>query len=231
VNRTDRLYALVEELRAVAPRPRSASWLAKRFEVSARTIERDLDALRQAGVPIWTETGRTGGYTLDRDRTLAPLALTADEAVAIAIALRSVAESPFAETARSASLKVLAGLPEDVRRTEQLLAADVYRVGREPEQPNHPELLAAVTERRVVHVKYTDPSGQHTERDVEPLGLLWGSPNWYLLAWCRLRQAIRGFQLGRITELSVLDELAADRRRELAQELRRLDAAPATEDR
>jgi predicted DNA-binding transcriptional regulator YafY len=61
MNRTDRLYALVEELRVVSPRSRSATWLATRFEVSVRTIERDLDALRETGVPIWAEPGRTGG--------------------------------------------------------------------------------------------------------------------------------------------------------------------------
>ena len=62
MNRTDRLYALVEEMRAVAPRPRSARWLAGRFEVSVRTVERDISALQQSGVPIYAESGRTGGY-------------------------------------------------------------------------------------------------------------------------------------------------------------------------
>ena len=59
VNRTDRLYALVEELRAVAPRPRSARRLAGHFEVSVRTVERDISALQQSGVPIYAEPGRT----------------------------------------------------------------------------------------------------------------------------------------------------------------------------
>ena len=63
MNRIDRLYALVEELRAAGPRGRTARQLAGRFEVSVRTIERDLSALGQAGVPLATKQGRTGGYT------------------------------------------------------------------------------------------------------------------------------------------------------------------------
>jgi predicted DNA-binding transcriptional regulator YafY len=87
VNRTDRLYALVEQLRAVSPRPRSARWLADTFEVSTRTIERDIAALQQSGVPIWAEPGRTGGYVLDRAHSLPPLNFTPQEAAAIAVAL------------------------------------------------------------------------------------------------------------------------------------------------
>jgi hypothetical protein len=66
MNRIDRLYALVEELRAAGPRGRTARQLAEHFELSVRTIERDLSALGQAGVPLATKQGRTGGYTLDR---------------------------------------------------------------------------------------------------------------------------------------------------------------------
>lgn len=60
MNRIDRLYALVEELRAAGPRGRTARRLAEHFEVSVRTIERDLSALGQAGVPLATKQGRTG---------------------------------------------------------------------------------------------------------------------------------------------------------------------------
>jgi predicted DNA-binding transcriptional regulator YafY len=72
VNRTDRLYALVEELRARAPRLMRASELAERFEVTTRTIERDLLALQEAGVPIWAQPGPGGGYGLNADTSLPP---------------------------------------------------------------------------------------------------------------------------------------------------------------
>ncbi len=108
MNRTDRLYALVEELRAVAPRPRSARQLAERYEVSTRTIERDILALQESGVPIYAETGRRGGYAIDKALTLPPLNFTAAEMVAIAVALAREESTPFAAATRSALRKVLA---------------------------------------------------------------------------------------------------------------------------
>src|SRR5215469_16915940 len=111
VNRTDRLYALVEELRAGAPRPRSARQLARRYEVSTRTIERDILALQDAGVPVYAETGRHGGYVIDKALTLPPVNFTAAEMVAIAVSLAEAERTPFAFAARSALRKVLAAAP------------------------------------------------------------------------------------------------------------------------
>jgi len=231
VNRTDRLYALVEELRAVAPRPRSAPWLARRFEVSVRTVERDLDALRQSGLPIRSEAGRAGGYSLDRDRTLPPVALTAAEALAISVALRAAASTAFAAAARRAGQKVLAVLPADAREREEALARRVYRVG-----DHLPDGSAGVSEAvvealisgRVLRLTYSDRVGAVTTRAVEPLGLLWGPQGWYLAAWCRLRSAVRGFQLDRITSLEPSGERVAPRESHWMAELRRLDAEPFT---
>src|SRR3954470_7636959 len=87
MNRIDRLYALVEELRAAGSRGRTARRLADHFEVSVRTIERDLSALGQAGVPLATKQGRAGGYALDRSMSLPPLNFTPGEAAAVAVAL------------------------------------------------------------------------------------------------------------------------------------------------
>jgi biotin operon repressor len=129
VNRTDRLYALVEELRAVAPRPRSARWLATRFEVSARTIERDISALQQSGVSVWAESGRAGGYCLDKERTLPPVNFTPGEAMALAVALRHVAGTPFGQDGAAALRKVLAAMRKDDAEAARDLAGRVYLVG------------------------------------------------------------------------------------------------------
>jgi predicted DNA-binding transcriptional regulator YafY len=231
VNRTDRLYALVEELRAVAPRPRSASWLARRFEVSVRTVERDLDALRQSGVPIISDTGRTGGYSLDRDRTLPPVTLTPGEALAISLALRTARDSPFVAAAHRAGQKVLAVLPADVRRREEALARRVHKVGDHPPAGNTAVgdvLGEAMVSGRVLHIAYTDRAGVVTTRDVEPFGLLWGPRGWYLAGWCRLRSAVRGFQLDQIASAELSDERVTPREPQWTAELARLDAHPFT---
>ena len=82
MNRTDRLYALVEELRARSPRVVRSAELAERFNVTTRTIERDLHALQEACVPIWAQPGPGGGYGIIAETTLPPLNLTPAEAAA-----------------------------------------------------------------------------------------------------------------------------------------------------
>src|ERR1700754_4136008 len=109
MNRTDRLYALVEELRARAPRLVRVHELAERFEVSTRTVERDLLALQEAGVPIWAQPGPGGGFGVNVEATLPPLNLTAAEAAAIATALAATRAMPFVEAGHSA-LRKLSGI-------------------------------------------------------------------------------------------------------------------------
>ena len=80
----------------MAPRPRSARQLAGRYEVSTRTIERDILALQESGVPVYAVTGRRGGYVIDKARTLPPLNFTAAEMVAVAVSLAGAQATPFA---------------------------------------------------------------------------------------------------------------------------------------
>lgn len=214
----------------MSPRPRTAAWLAERFEISTRTIERDLTALRESGVAIRGGVGRAGGYFLDRDRTLPPVTLTATEALAISVALRSVSDSPFSASARIAAQKVLAVLPADVRRREESLAARVHTLG-EDKSPRasariNDTVTQAVATDRVVHLDYVSRDGARTSRDVEPLGLLWSPVGWYLAGWCRLRAGVRGFHLARIASATLTDEHAPAREVEFSAELDRIGAAP-----
>lgn len=212
MNRTDRLYALVEELRAIAPRPRSASWLAERFEISSRTVERDISALQQSGVPIWAEPGRTGGYCLDPVRSLPPINFTPDEAVALAIALRGLTGSPFRAPAASALRKLVSAMaPADADAAGAL--AERIHVLEPPEtgQPMRRELVDAVTSGRVVRMTYADRDGVTTAREVEPLGYVVRDSAWYLIAWCRTRDAIRAFRTDRILEATATAEVAEPR--------------------
>lgn len=198
MNRTDRLYALVEELRAVAPRLRSARWLAERFEVSSRTIERDLSALQQAGVPIWAEPGRAGGYAIDRAHTLAPLGFTVDEALAVTAALGTLASSPFAASAASALRKVGAVMGDDRLRVAGELAGRIHFLGDDDRPATVAGLDGALSSGRVLRIVYRDRAGAETLRDVEPLGFVGKGGDWYLVGWCRLRSGIRAFRGDRI---------------------------------
>lgn len=208
MNRTDRLYALVEELRAVSPRPRSARRLAERFEVSIRTVERDITALQQAGVPIWAEPGRTGGYVIDASATLGPAGFTLDEALAVLIGLGTLRNSPFRLAARTASKKMLAVMPsEDAARTTSL-ASRVHFLESEAEAEAVVPIAfaAALRADRVVRLHYQDSAGAESVRDVEPLGSIGKEGQWYLIAWCRLRDGVRAFRGDRMLSVEVTDE-------------------------
>jgi predicted DNA-binding transcriptional regulator YafY len=193
MNRTDRLYALTEELRAVSPRPRSGSWLARHFEVSVRTIERDVGALQDAGVPVLAESGRSGGYVLDPAWSLPLIAVTPREVLAVAVGVRALAGTAFQEPARSGLHRMLAALPRsELARLRLLMRPEVHRL------------------------EYHDESGVASVRDVEPLGLMGGAEHWYVIAWCRLRSAIRGFRLDRVVAVTPTGEPLPERRIALA---------------
>ncbi|NDU76376.1 WYL domain-containing protein [Actinomadura sp. DSM 109109] len=214
MNRTDRLYALVEELRARAPRRVSARELAARYEVSARTIERDIGALQQAGVPIYADVGRAGGYTLDKSRTLPPLNFTPAEAVALAITLSRAGGSPYSRAARTALHKIVTAMSADDSASARELARRVRFLTRDG--AGGPASVPAVLEeairtRRVVRLTYVDRAGAETERDVEPVSFTASADGWYLTAWCRMRGGSRIFRTDRVRRAALLEETAPER--------------------
>ena len=197
----------------MAPRPRSARWLAERFEVSVRTVERDISALQQSGVPIWAEPGRTGGYCLDKARTLPPVNLTPGEAVAMALALRGLEGTPFQSVAGTALRKLVATMQGADAAAARDLADRIHLLGGPGTvPPAMPRLVAdALHPRRVLRIGYADRAGAATRREIEPLGYVGSAAHWYLMAWCRLRDGVRAFRTDRITSVSVTAELAPPR--------------------
>jgi predicted DNA-binding transcriptional regulator YafY len=202
MNRIDRLYALAEELRAAGPRGRTARQLAARFEVSVRTIERDLSALGQAGVPLATKQGRTGGYSVDRSMSLPPLNFTAREAMAVAVALSRGNHVLFARDARTALQKIVAAMPQrdlDEARTAAAKVRLLVRPVPDPDGEIAEQIWRAVRDNQVLRIEYTDVGGVGTEREVEPQHVVVGPNGSYLTAWCHLRQEDRVFRMDRIT--------------------------------
>lgn len=210
MNRTDRLYAIVEELRAVAPRRRSARELAERFEVSVRTIERDIGALQQSGVPIYADIGRKGGYTLDKDMSLPPLNFTPAEAVAVAVALGKTRGTPFDPSGESALRKIVAAMSEREASAARALAKRIRLLEPADSPASGGSRITqviehAMTAHRVLRIAYQDAKGSGTERELEPIVVMGGAQGWYLIAWCRLRDAARCFRVDRIRSATMLD--------------------------
>ena len=209
MNRTDRLYAIVEELRAAGGSGRTAAWLSDRFEVASRTIKRDVSSLQEAGVPIWATAGPGGGYALDVAATLPPLMFSTAEATAIAVALGAQPDLPFAPDGHSALTKVLGAMTDEQRAEVEALGERVWvRRDEDPARSGSARVIDEAMRREVVVVlDYVDASGQTTERrPVEPMLFARTRGHWYLAAWCRRRRAGRWFRLDRISAAHLTTE-------------------------
>lgn len=224
VNRTDRLFAIREELRRAGRAGTTGARLARLFEVSERTIKRDISALQQAGAPVWAQSGPGGGYALDASASLPPVNFTPTQAVAMAVALATLPPgSPFAVDAAAARGKLWDTLGDRDRHRAQRLSARVWTrptppraegempdgVAAGPSSPS-PAVLRAVEQslgdERALALAYAGRDGAVTQRTVEPILLAHTGGRWYLVAWCRLRTAIRWFRLDRIAEAHVTAE-------------------------
>ncbi len=215
MNRTDRLYAVREELRRAGPQGRTAEQLAVTFEVSVRTVKRDISALQAGGFPVWARLGRGGGYAVDAAATLPPVNLTPAEVLGLAVALTGVRGQPFAAQARTALGKVLdVAAPADRERAERL-AGRVW-VDLADEQPTvDPRVRSAAEEalasRRVLHLRYHDAEGVESHRRVDPQILACARGYWYLVGYCHDRAAIRWFRLDRIATARLTRQPSVDR--------------------
>lgn len=169
MNRTARLYALVEDLRAVAPRPLTVAVLATRFEISTRTVQRDLQTLLETGVPVRSIPGRGGGWSIDPEMALPPVRLTADEASALITALAAVdASTPYVGAARTAAQKIAASMTGPASAAAQELAARIVTLPTRSDCEVRTAVEQALANNLVLRLSYTDATASWNRPDCSP---------------------------------------------------------------
>ena len=189
------VYHLLEKGRATAPE------LAEKFEVSVRTIYRDIDALSGAGIPIYAEAGRNGGIHLMDDFILDKAVFSKEEKQEILTALQSLNYTKNIQS--SQTLQKLSALFQ--LHSENWLEVDFSRWGNNGTDNEKFELLkAAVIQQKCVKITYANSCGTISERIVQPLKLSYKSMSWYLKAYCTEKQDYRIFKLTRMIQLEVL---------------------------
>ncbi|BBC37661.1 DeoR family transcriptional regulator [Streptomyces graminofaciens] len=200
-----RLLRLLSLLQA--HREWSGAQLADRLGVTPRTVRRDVDRLRELGYPVNASPGTGGGYQLGAGAELPPLLLDDDEAVAVAVGLRTAAGQGIegiGETSVRALAKLEQVLPGRLRRRVGALNAFTVPMMRGP-QPSAvdpavlTELANACRDAERLRFEYRDHSGAATRRTVEPHRLVCTERRWYLVAWDVDRADWRTFRVDRVT--------------------------------
>ncbi|ASJ73076.1 helix-turn-helix transcriptional regulator [Granulosicoccus antarcticus] len=243
MNRFDRVTSilLLLQTRSVL----TARFLAEHFQVTERTIYRDIRTLENAGVPIGAEAGV--GYFLEKGYRLPPVSFTLDEAASLLLGEKLLVSSLDASSLqdfKQALNKVRAVI--DSADTDYLSSLDTdlevfptgshFPIDAAHEENQEPgvsgaqgvahsgdrwlrECRGALVRRQVIEIGYASTgSDSHTARLIEPIGLFYYSWHWHLIAWCRLREAYRDFRLDRIQSFSLQSEQFARHSRLTLQE-------------
>ncbi|HEY2398365.1 MAG TPA: YafY family protein [Solirubrobacteraceae bacterium] len=178
--------------------------LADRLEVSGRTVRRDIERLRQLGYPVESLTGRAGGYRLRAGTAMPPLLLDDEEAIAIAVGLRTAARSSVSgieETAVRALVKLEQVLPSHLRRRVSALGSATVTLptpGPTVDAQHLTAIAAACRDSECIRFAYRRRDGTDSRREVEPASLVNHGRRWYLVAWDRRREDWRTFRVDRL---------------------------------
>lgn len=206
-NRLSRLTAILVQLQT--KKIVTASELASKFDVSKRTIYRDIKALEQSGVPVLTEEGK--GYTLMEGYKVPPVMFTEKQANALILAEQLVLknkDASFVKDYSEAIDKIKSILRYTIKDKANLLVERTQYdevINQERNSNNLSDLQNALTNYNLVKIQYINKDGTATERMIEPFALL-SSENWYLVAFCRLRKEFRFFRLDRIQRIEIKSE-------------------------
>ena len=191
-----------------------AADLADELGVSVRSLHRYMAGLDEMGIPVYSERGPYGGFSLVRGYKLPPLIFTAEESVVIALGAALVQEmwgKLYQQAASSALAKLDTLLPEAQRQEvawarRSLLSLGMQRGNMEALAPLVETIRQAIHEHKQIEINYQGsnrPAGEQRRVDSYALAYRWGW--WYLVGYCHTREAMRLFRVDRIKEYSLLD--------------------------
>jgi predicted DNA-binding transcriptional regulator YafY len=213
MNRIDRVTAVLIQLQS--KKVVKAQDIAERFNISLRTVYRDINTLQEAGVPIIGEAGL--GYSIMEGYRLPPVMFTKEEATAFLTAEKLIEKFTDASTEtsyKSAMYKVRAVL----RSTEKDMLENIeehIEVIRKVLPHNDScvnntlqNLLKSISEKKVLNIRYAAfNSDETTQRDIEPIGIFYSNGYWHTIAFCSLRNDYRDFRTDRILRIATTDKI------------------------
>lgn len=203
---TTRVLAVLELLQTHGRM--SGAEMSDRLGVDARTLRRYIVTLEEIGIPITTERGRHGGYSLVAGFKLPPMMFTDDEALALSVGLLAARSLGFAESApavASAQAKLErimpANLKKRVRAVDETVRLDMVRSVAPADNEALVTLSSAALAQQRVYLQYRTPDGRDSERDFDAYGLAFRAGCWYVMGMCHLRKSMRSFRLDRIVRV------------------------------
>lgn len=191
------VYYLLENGKATAPE------LAQKFEVSIRTIYRDIDAISSVGIPIYAAQGKGGGISILSDYTLEKSFFSEQEREQILMALQGI----MATTGKTSDelLTKLSGLFQ-MKFTKWIEVDFSDWVQGKPQQNTFVLIKNAIFQKKVISFCYFNSKGNNSKRNARPICLVFKSKDWYLYAFCLLRNDYRFFKLTRIRQVEMLSD-------------------------
>ena len=189
----------------------SARELADRFEVSIRTIYRDVDAISMAGIPITSYAGKQGGFGIIDNFKLDRQLLTMKDMLAMLSALKGINATLENEELNSAIDKITCLIPDDktnlLEDYLQHISIDILPWGTQKKQQKFlKKIHNSVKENNIIKFRYENSKGEIRERKVEPMTLIFKGYAWYLFAFCLYRKDYRLFRLSRMKDVNILEE-------------------------
>lgn len=206
MNKFDRVFSILILLQTKTKV--KASTIAERFDVSLRTVYRDISTLKNAGVPIIGDPGI--GYTMMEGYRLPPMMFNEGEAAALLTAEKFMGQLTDKDTQNyytNAMVKIRAILRSTEKQTLEILddaitIADMNRIHKSYLQ----DLFGSLKTKKIVRIHYQKADGTSSQRRLELIGCYNSFNNWYVVAFCLLKQDYRTFKMNRITHLEVLEE-------------------------